>query len=72
MIKNFFFCYFISFDWIEILNQSSFKLVLFVQSELDDWKASALSEDTENRLKGLVKDWERRIAVKDAEHTQVS
>ena len=31
-----------------------------------------MSEDTEVRLKVLVKDWERKLAVKDVEHSQVA
>ncbi len=30
-----------------------------------------MTEETEIRLKVLVKDWERKLAVKDAEHSQV-
>jgi len=46
------------------------KQISGLQTELEDWKESTLSNDTEARLKGLVKDWERRLAVKDAEHGQ--
>ena len=49
------------------------KLVLLEQ-ELNDWKKSGLedlSDETEQKLKVLIRDWERKLALKEVEHSQV-
>merc|ERR1719228_2321487 len=41
-----------------------------LKAELQIWRQDSITEDVEVRLKVLVKDWERKFAVKDVEHSQ--
>lgn len=45
-----------------------------LEAELEEWRRTGLEEmedKTELRLKGLIRDWERRLAAKELQHTQV-
>ena len=45
-----------------------------LEQELEEVRAGGLgliSEDVELRLKSLVRDWERKLAQKDTQHSEV-
>jgi len=49
------------------------KKLSLLEQELDEWKRSGLddiSDETEQKLKVLIRDWERKLALKEAEHSQ--
>ena len=59
---------------MRITSQLCRKQIAHLEEELKDFKnveMSNMSDDTERKIKSLVREWERRIAVVEAEREQV-